>query len=167
MLKKAFILLTAYGLLLTAVFALKLGETPPDFSLPNLEGKTIQLNDYLSKETVVLSFFASWSKSCQKEMSFLRELNTQYQKEGLKILGVSFDRKTKGLQSFIKDKKIDFEILYDKKLSTLDDFQILIIPTLLVINSDGTLKNIYIDFDENVEEALAKEIQELLNPSKE
>lgn len=36
---------------------LKVGDTPPDFTLPSTEGGKVHLADYLGKRTVVLAFF--------------------------------------------------------------------------------------------------------------
>ncbi|MEE8637544.1 MAG: peroxiredoxin family protein [Candidatus Margulisiibacteriota bacterium] len=163
MFRKAAIILIVLllGISASAKSALKVGSPSPSFDLPNLEGKTVSLKDYLGKKVIVLSFFASWSKSCQQEILFLQDLSKN---KGLKILGVSFDRKLKNLKSFINENKIGFEILHDKKLKTLKDFRILIIPTLFVIDKEGIIKSIYVDFDQNVKKAVSKEVQKLLVP---
>ncbi len=163
MFRKAAIILIVLllGISASAKPALKVGSPSPSFDLPNLEGKTVSLKDYLGKKVIVLSFFASWSKSCQQEILFLQDLSKN---KGLKILGVSFDRKLKNLKSFINENKIGFEILHDKKLKTLKDFRILIIPTLFVIDKEGIIKSIYVDFDQNVKKAVSKEVQKLLVP---
>jgi peroxiredoxin Q/BCP len=36
---------------------LKVGDTPPDFTLPSTQGGKVHLADYLGKGTVVLAFF--------------------------------------------------------------------------------------------------------------
>ncbi len=36
---------------------LKVGDTPPDFTLPSTEGGKVHLADYIGKSTVVLAFF--------------------------------------------------------------------------------------------------------------
>src|SRR5579863_9109950 len=38
---------------------LKVGDKAPDFALPNQDGDTVKLSDYLGKKTVVLVFFAA------------------------------------------------------------------------------------------------------------
>ena len=78
--------------------------------------------------------------------------------KGLKILGVSFDRKLKSLKSFVNENNLGFEILHDKKLRTLKDFRILIIPTLFVIDKEGSVKSIYVDFDQNVKKAASAKV---------
>ena len=36
---------------------LKVGDKPPDFTLPSTEGGTVHLADFIGKSTVVLAFF--------------------------------------------------------------------------------------------------------------
>jgi peroxiredoxin len=166
MFRKTLILLVI-ALLALPAFAkpgLKIGSPPPALSLPDLNGKTVELEDYLGKKVIVLSFFASWSRSCQEEILFLQELHQKYRWKGVKVIGVSFDRKLKKLESFINENNIRFELLHDKKLKTLKDFRILIIPTLFVIDKEGNVRSIYVDFDQNVKEAVSQEIKKLLVP---
>jgi peroxiredoxin len=56
--------------------------------------------------------------------------------------------------------------LHDKKLETLKDFRILILPTLFVIDQSGNINSIFVDFDENVQKAVLTETEKLLKPSK-
>ena len=42
---------------LMAKAALKVGDTAPDFALPDQNGNTIRLSDYRGKRTVVLAFY--------------------------------------------------------------------------------------------------------------
>ena len=137
-----------------------MAEPAPRISLelPNLKGETVSIDNYLGKNTIILSFFASWSKSCQEEILFLNGLNEKYGKKGVKIIGISFDKTLDQLNTFVNQNQIGFEVLYDKKLKTLKDFKILIIPTLLVIDLEGNIKNTFVDFDRNVEEAVIKEL---------
>jgi len=148
-------------LLLLVLFALPaIAEPAPKISLelPNLKGEMVSLNNYLGKNTIILSFFASWSKSCQEQILFLNDLDDKYSKKGVKVIGISFDKTLDQLNTFITQNQIGFEILYDKKLKTLKDFRILIIPTLLVIDLEGNVKNTFVDFDNNVKEAVLKEL---------
>lgn len=136
---------------------LKVGSPPPNFTLKNLDGKVVNLQSHLGTKPIVLSFFASWSKSCKQEISFLQELTKKH--KNLKVIGISFDRKSNDLRNYVSTNKISFEILHDRKLKTLKDYRILIIPTLFVIDKSGKVKSIYVDFDKNVEKAISAEIK--------
>jgi peroxiredoxin len=164
MLKK-FLVLFIIALISLPAWA-EIGSPPPPFKLPDLNGRTVMLQDHLKKDAVLISFFTSWSKSCAEEISFLQSLSKKYKEKGLTVIGISFDRKAAELRSFASKNKIDFTILQDRKLQMLKDYRILIIPTLFVIDKEGNIKSIYVDFDQNVEKAVSEEIGRLLNPPK-
>lgn len=168
MLRKTIIILVV-ALMATAAIAkptLKIGSTAPSFKLPTLSGKTVDLDWSLGRRIVVLSFFASWSKSCQAEAAFLNDLAAKYSYNDVKIIGVSYDRKLEALRDYVTANKIRYTIVHDKKLRTLKDFRILIIPTLFVIDQAGKINNIYVDFDKNVAKAVSQDVAKLLNPKK-
>ena len=141
---------------------LNIGEPPPPLSLTNLKGTPVSLKESLGKETIILSFFASWSKSCQAEIAFLQALAAKHKPQQLKIIAVSFDRKISELQTFITQNNLDLEFWTDKKLVSLKDYRILILPTLFIIDRNGNLKNTYVDFDDNIKQAVEQEITTLL-----
>lgn len=169
MLKKAIFILIAvlFAFSALAESVPEVEAKAPSFKLPNLDEKIFSLDQHLGKEILILCFFTSWSKSCQEEIDFLNDLNKEYKNKNLKIAAVSFDRKLSELYALVSKNKIDLEILHDYKLKTLKTYRILILPTTFLIDPEGKISNIYIDFDKNVKEALEKEIKKLLSPKKE
>lgn len=165
MFRKAALLLLvlAFSLPCLAETDLKIGNPPPPFELPNLNNQIFSINQFLGKEVTILTFFTSWSKSCQQEISFLKALREK--DKNLAVLGISFDRKAKDLVSFLAENQIGFDILYDRKLTTLKDYRIIIIPTLFIIDKEGKIANIYVDFDENVKAAIERDVHQLLSPN--
>jgi peroxiredoxin len=169
MLKKAIFIFIMLGFAFSAFgeTILEVENQAPSFQLPNLEGKIFSLDQHLGKKVMVLCFFTSWSKSCQEEIEFLDYLSHEYQNKNLKIIGVSLDRKLSDLETLVSKNKIKLEILHDYKLKTLKTYRILILPTAFLIDLEGKIKYIHVDFDKNIKEALKKEIKNLLTPKEE
>jgi len=65
------------------------GDTPPSIALPNINGSNVSLSDFYGKP-VILTFFASWSKSCQEELRALQELSSLY-RPSLEVVAISFE----------------------------------------------------------------------------
>lgn len=133
----------------------KIGSKAPALELKDLEGNAVNLQKHIGVKPVILAFLASWSKSCQVEFLDLQELYSG-NSPSVEVLAVSFDKKQKDLKAFLAKNEITFPVLLDKKLSTLDQFQILIIPTTFCINRDGIIEKIFVDYDENVKKAITE-----------
>jgi peroxiredoxin len=131
----------------------KVGSVAPELELPSISGQSVSLQSPRGEKKVILAFFTSWSKSCQAELDALADLYGK-NRGALEVLAVSFDKKSKDLKNYLAKADLPFPVLVDKKLSTLDTFQILIIPTTFCINEDGVIEKVFVDFDDNVEKAV-------------
>jgi len=138
------------------------GNSPPKISLTNLNGKIINFPNSENNITI-LTFFASWSKSCDEEIKVLNRIYHEYKNSGLKIFAISFDRKFDTLEKFVKDENIEFEILIDKNLVSINKYAILILPTTFVIDKEGNIASIFVDFDDKLEITLKNFIDSQLD----
>ena len=128
------------------------GDLLPDITLPDLDGKTVNISEFTGKP-LIIAFFASWSKSCQNELLALQELKTQFG-SSLEVVAISFDKTAKSLKEYLSSEKFTFNILIDKKLVSLNKFAVLIIPTTFLVGADGKIRSILVDYDDNVKKAL-------------
>jgi peroxiredoxin len=81
---------------------LKIGEPAPDFSLPDLDSKTVKLSDYRGKPTLVL-FWRPSCGFCERMLPDLKAWETNARNGAPKLLVVSTDsvevNKAMGLRS--------------------------------------------------------------------
>jgi cytochrome c biogenesis protein CcmG, thiol:disulfide interchange protein DsbE len=133
----------------------------PDFTLTDLSGKSITLNQNLGK-VVILDFWATWCPPCRMSIPELVKLQEKYRKKGLVILGVSLDNpdtKNAYLESFSEKYKINYTILRGDDKTTEKYFgrSTFSIPTLFVINRDGMIYDMFSGYDPGaVEKSLEK-----------
>jgi thiol-disulfide isomerase/thioredoxin len=71
-----------------AIKATAKGATAPDFSRPDMHGKTVSLKDYRGKY-VVLDFWGSWCRPCRASHPALIELYKKYHDKGLEVVGIA------------------------------------------------------------------------------
>ena len=69
---------------------LEVGESVPDFELPEASTDTIRLSDVYSSHTTVLAFYQSdFGMMCTVEFMKLTEMYPQFKDLGVQILGIS------------------------------------------------------------------------------
>ena len=77
----------------------------------------------------------------------------------LEITAVSFDQKARTLLDYIAGEKLSFNVLIDKKLSSMDKYAFQVIPTTFAVGADGKVKRVFIDYDDNVKKSLEDFVQ--------
>ena len=140
---------------------LVVGMTAPDFSLPDLEGKTRQLSDYRGK-VVFLNFWATWCKPCKEEMPSMQLMWENFKSEDFVILAVSMDRVTtkKDIPPFVENMKLTFPILTDSWGQTDKRYKLMGVPETYIIDQDGILREKIIGpRDWTVKESMAAIVQ--------
>lgn len=122
------------------------GPTAPDFSLTDLSGKTVTLEQYRGK-VVLLDFWATWCPPCRMTIPELITLQDKYRDMGLVILGISLDDpgqiSNKDLTYFKNMAKINYRLLrYDQKVMR-DYFsgERVSIPTMFVVDRNGIIRD--------------------------
>jgi peroxiredoxin len=112
----------------------------PNFSLKDLDGKTIRLDDFRGKP-VLLNFWATWCKACKDELPSMQRLYKSLEKEGVEVIAVSIDRRNfDRVQSFVDEYQLTFPVLLDPDQKARKDYFILGLPTSYLIDADGKLK---------------------------
>ncbi|TGY03032.1 TlpA disulfide reductase family protein [Bacteroides acidifaciens] len=131
-----------------------------DFTCMDIEGKEVNLSDYIHSGRVTLvDFWASWCVPCVQELPFLKSLYQTYHEEGLDIVSVSLDTKRSAWEAAVKKHQIPWPQISDLKGwkgTITKDYAISAIPFILVIDRKGKIavRNLH---DYKLEEAI-KEI---------
>ena len=120
---------------------LVVGKTAPDFSLPDLQGKTQRLSDYHGK-VVLLNFWATWCKPCKEEMPSMQALWDNLKKEDFVMLAISMDRvtTTKDIPPFVENLRLTFPILTDSWGQTDKRYKLMGVPETYIIDQNGVLR---------------------------
>lgn len=98
---------------------LKEGQKAPDFILPDAQGKSHQLSDYLGNNVVIYFYPKDHTSGCTKEACNFRDDYSIYKNHGIVILGVSPDSE-KSHAGFINKHSLPFTLLSDSDKKVLD-----------------------------------------------
>jgi len=120
---------------------LTVGMAAPDFSLPDIEGKTVRLSDYRGK-VVFVNFWATWCKPCKEEMPSMEILWENFKSEDFVMLAISMDRVTTktDIPPFIESMKLTFPILTDSWGQTDKRYKLMGVPETYIIDQSGVLR---------------------------
>lgn len=89
------------------------GDTAPNFTLQNTEGKQVELYSYLNgSKGVVLFFPLAFSSTCTEELCTVRDNMKLYNSMNAKVIGISVDSFFT-LKEFKKAQNLNFTLLSD------------------------------------------------------
>ena len=94
---------------------MKKGDLAPSFELNNQFGELISLENYLTKQPIVLFFYPKDNTpGCTKEACTFRDFHSEFNELGCKIFGISSDSVDRHAQ-FAKDHRLEYDLLADTK----------------------------------------------------
>jgi thiol-disulfide isomerase/thioredoxin len=116
------------------------GQAIPDFSAPGLAGGTVAWSDYESTPTV-LSIWAPWCPSCQKELPIVDRVVRDFPGVSLVTIVTAIgDEPGPTPEGYLADNGLTFPTAVDDRAGTLAGaFGIAGFPTLYFVSSDGTV----------------------------
>lgn len=122
---------------------LVIGGLPYDFTLPNLEGETVTLGQYLG-QPVVLNFWATWCGPCRIEMPEIQAAYEAYQDEGLVVLALNQNERPIDVETFFLELGLTFLPLLDEGSATGRNYGLAnTLPSTVVINPAGEIVAIH------------------------
>ncbi len=148
---------------------IKVGDTAPNFSLPDQNGKNVSLGDFRGKKSVVLYFYPKDdTPGCTIESCAFRDQYEVFQAAGAEVIGVSGDS-SDSHQKFSNKHNLPFTLLSDqgdkvrKQYGATTAFGFIPGRVTYLIDQNGVVQYVLdsmLNFKGHVEEAL-KTLQQL------
>ncbi|MER3473114.1 MAG: hypothetical protein C4335_03585 [Armatimonadota bacterium] len=115
------------------------GSTAPNVTLNLLNGETKTLHDYKGK-VVVIDFWATWCAPCRFTMPKMIQFYNRHRNENVELIGLAVDVTSPAeIEAFVKEMGVNYPIAVDSDASAKQAFQIKSLPTLFVIDKEGTI----------------------------
>ncbi len=140
----ALVLVFAYGFLTrepadSGDTAPRIGKPLADFTLPDLQGRLVQLTALRGK-VVFVNVWATWCPPCVEEMPTIQQLYERLHGQGLEIFAVSLDNL--GAQivvPFMQSRRLSFPTLLDTKNLVQRLYRTTGVPESFVVDKRGIL----------------------------
>lgn len=117
----------------------RVGQPLADFTLPDLQGKTVQLGALRGK-VVFINVWATWCKPCVDEMPTIQRLFEQLSPRGLEVLSVSLDPLgAQVVAPFMQTYQLTFPALLDTKSQVEKLYGTTGVPESFIVDKQGRL----------------------------
>lgn len=107
-----------------------------EVSLPNLDGNTINLNDYKGK-ILVFDFWTTMCTPCVAAFAGFKPVVSEYKKEPFQLFIVNLFETQEMVKSFLTKKGISLDVLLDEPNQT---FEVNGTPTKIVFDTMGNIR---------------------------
>jgi peroxiredoxin Q/BCP len=97
---------------------LEVGDEAPAFSLPDAEGKTVNLSDFAGRKVIVYFYPAASTPGCTKQACAFRDSLADLNGVGIDVVGISPDKPEK-LAKFRDAEQLNFPLLGDPDKTVL------------------------------------------------
>jgi alkyl hydroperoxide reductase subunit AhpC len=161
---------TGFGAATPSRGGLSIGAPIPPIKARGIMGRDVDLRGMLAQRSkILLVFWSMYCQSCIEKLKALIVVRERYGPEGVKVISVNTDGEyghgPDTVRRFIaefeaKNKvKLNFPVLYDEKNPLPQALQIEFLPTIVSVDPDGRVLNIYQSFDESSEAAILAGIE--------
>ena len=146
--------------------AIEVSAQLPSVTLKDINGKTVT-TDTLSNggNPMIISFFATWCKPCNRELDAISEVYEEWQEEtGVKLVAISIDQaqNINKVKPLVDQHEWPFEtVLLDPNGEFKRQLGIQMIPYVLIVDGQGKIVYKHNGYTDGAEEELIEKIRSM------
>ena len=149
-------------LILLFAASLAFAEAMPNFRLPDISGKNVELKDLLGKGPILVDFWADYCKPCKDAMPTLNALAEKY--DSLTVVMVSIDapKNMAKAKIYLKSKNFNFINLFDSEKTLAKKLSVSNPPHTFILDCKGEIVWTHVGYEPGMETAYEHHIRLLL-----
>lgn len=138
----------------------------PQVTLKDINGKAVRL-DTLSNggKPIIIDFFATWCKPCNRELSTISEVYDEWQSEtGVRLIAVSIDQAhhINKVKPLVDQLGWPYEVLLDPNSELKRALGVQLIPYTLIVDGNGKIVYKHSGYVDGEEDELFEEVKKAL-----
>jgi peroxiredoxin len=142
--------------------AVAVNDAAPDFTLKNLEGANLRLNEYRG-QVVLINFWASWCGPCRQEMPLLDRIHQRYSDAGFAVLGVNVEGTLAPAQETASKTGVTFPVLVDENQRVSELYDLESMPSSVVVDRDGVVRYVHRGYKPGDEAKYLEVVKQLIS----
>lgn len=140
-------------------------STIPSVNLKTLDGRTVNIQDFLSNDKVtIMSFWATWCSPCKRELDAISDYYAEWQEEyDVQLLAITIDdaRSLAKVPALVETKGWEYTILADVKRELQKALNFQTVPQTFLVAKDGTIVYTHTGYAPGDEFELEEQIKKL------
>jgi peroxiredoxin len=137
----------------------------PAVDLKDISGKAVRTDTLQNGgRPLIIDFFATWCKPCNRELSAISEVYDEWQEEtGVKLIAVSIDEAhhINKVKPLVDRSGWPYEVLLDPNSDFKRALGIQLIPYTLIIDGKGRIAYKHQGYTDGAEEELIEEVRKI------
>jgi cytochrome c biogenesis protein CcmG/thiol:disulfide interchange protein DsbE len=152
--------------LLTALLflaALLPAEPMPDFRLPDVNNREVELSSLLNRGPVLIDFWATWCVPCKKGMVALNELANKYDSLTVVVVSIDAPKDVAKAKTYLKSNDYKFIGLFDPEKKLAGKLNVVNPPNTFILDKTGEIVLSHEGYEPGTEKEYEATIRELLS----
>lgn len=121
-------------------FSRDAGDVAPNFTLDDLNGKTLSLESFKDKNNILMMFWTINGMYCAFELKNIAANYEDLKNNGFEVLAVNEKEDPKKIAEFVQKEGLNLPVLLDSKGEVAKLFEVRASPVMLIIDKKGVIK---------------------------
>lgn len=141
-------------------------KMPQNITLKTVDGQTVQSSVIQNDgKPVIVSFWATWCKPCNRELNTIKEIYEDWQEEtGVKLVAISIDdaRSASRVKPHVDGNDWPYEVYLDQNSDLKRAMGVVNVPHTFILNGEGEIVWQHTGYNDGGEEELIEKVRELI-----
>jgi thiol-disulfide isomerase/thioredoxin len=156
----ALLLIASPGLAVAQESGIIVGSDAPGAAVETLDGKALDLAEYVKKGPTLLQFWATWCSNCK---ALEPKINAAIAKYAGKVkfvaVAVSVNQSVDRIKAYRDKYHMQHDIVYDRKGYASDAYEVAATSYIVVVDGKGKVVYTGLGSDQDIDAAVAKALK--------